>query len=165
MAEEVYLDHNATTPLADEVVKSISESLTEDWANPSSKSKLGLKAHCAIELARERVAGMINAETSRGIVFTSGGTEVLICLFTFSYVYVFRMGDSVTGASNSLVSVLSIPVTSLCEESKLSTERRQSTALSLSIQNVQIDCQKLNFSISFLSGCLQLHYVSPSPLK
>lgn len=103
MAQEVYLDHNATTPMADEVVKSISESLIEDWANPSSKSKLGLKAHCAIELARERVAGMINAETSRGIVFTSGGTEVLICLFTFSYVYVLRMGGSVTVVDRRLV--------------------------------------------------------------
>lgn len=86
MAQGVYLDYNATTPLADEVVKSVSKSLIEDWANPSSKSKLGLQAHCAIELAREQVASMINSETSRGIVFTSGGTEVLICLSTISHV-------------------------------------------------------------------------------
>lgn len=113
MAQGVYLDYNATTPLADEVVKSVGQSLVEDWANPSSKSKLGLQAHCAIELAREQVANMINSETSRGIVFTSGGTEVLICLFTISHVLcVGRSCDS-----NSLLMRLSIPMTCLYEES------------------------------------------------
>lgn len=77
MDKGVYLDYNATTPLSYEVVNSISKSLMEDWANPSSKSKLGRKAQCAIESAREQVASMINAETQT-IVFTSGGTEVYL---------------------------------------------------------------------------------------
>lgn len=116
MAQGVYLDYNATTPLADEVVKSISKSLIEDWANPSSKSKLGLQAHCAIELAREQVASMINSETSRGIVFTSGGTEVLICLFTISHVLCDGRSCDCCD-SNSLLSRLFIPMTCLYKES------------------------------------------------
>lgn len=40
--EGVYLDYNATTPLALEVVQAISESLTQSWGNPSSSHVAGM---------------------------------------------------------------------------------------------------------------------------
>lgn len=72
--EKIYLDYNATTPLAKEVIEAISKSLTEDWGNPSSWYEYGRKAREVIEKAREEIAKMIGAE-SEEIIFTSGGTE------------------------------------------------------------------------------------------
>ncbi|XP_055863583.1 selenocysteine lyase-like [Biomphalaria glabrata] len=70
----VYLDYNATTPLAPEVIDVITESLREAWGNPSSSHELGCKAKEVISLARTQVANMIGANIS-DIIFTSGGTE------------------------------------------------------------------------------------------
>lgn len=39
--KSVYLDYNATTPLAPEVIKAITQSLTDYWANPSSSYEAG----------------------------------------------------------------------------------------------------------------------------
>jgi len=72
--EPVYLDYNATTPLAPEVVQAISGSLTTHWGNPSSGYTTGQVAKEAVKQARVRVAKMIGA-TADQITFTSGGTE------------------------------------------------------------------------------------------
>ncbi|XP_023335092.1 selenocysteine lyase isoform X2 [Eurytemora carolleeae] len=69
----VYLDYNATTPLAPEVRSAIVDSL-DNWGNPSSAHYLGVQAKKAIEKARGQVASMIGAKSSE-ITFTSGGTE------------------------------------------------------------------------------------------
>jgi selenocysteine lyase len=73
MAPPVYLDHNATTPLAPEVVAAVTAAL-QLWGNPSSPYASGRRAAEAVALARERVAGMVGAEPQE-ITFTSGGTE------------------------------------------------------------------------------------------
>ncbi|RUS81576.1 hypothetical protein EGW08_010677 [Elysia chlorotica] len=70
----VYLDYNATTPLAPEVIDAITDSLKEAWGNPSSSYTAGLKAKDVISSAREQVANMIGASPN-DIFFTSGGTE------------------------------------------------------------------------------------------
>lgn len=70
----VYLDTNATTPIADPVIDVISRSLKEEWGNASSKHSYGLKAKQAIQRARYQVSEMIQAKPSE-IVFMSGGTE------------------------------------------------------------------------------------------
>ncbi|XP_059141437.1 selenocysteine lyase-like isoform X2 [Physella acuta] len=72
--EGVYLDYNATTPLASEVVQAISESLTQSWGNPSSSHIAGVSAKNTITTARTHVANMIGANPP-DIIFTSGGTE------------------------------------------------------------------------------------------
>jgi len=72
--EQVYLDNNATTRVADEVVEAMLPFLRDAYGNPSSIHHLGQYAAHHIELAREQVAGFIGARTSE-IVFTSGGTE------------------------------------------------------------------------------------------
>ena len=69
----VYLDYNATTPLAPEVETAIRESLGL-WGNPSSGYRTGSAAREAVTEARQRVAEMIGAEASE-VTFTSGGTE------------------------------------------------------------------------------------------
>ena len=70
----IYLDHNATTPVAAEVADAMEPYLREHFANPSSDHVLGRRAWRAVEEAREQVAVLIGA-TADEIVFTSGGTE------------------------------------------------------------------------------------------
>jgi cysteine desulfurase len=69
-----YLDNNATTRIAPEVVESMLPVLRECWGNPSSVYTFGREAARRVETAREQVARLINADP-REIVFTSGGTE------------------------------------------------------------------------------------------
>jgi len=70
----VYLDHNATTPVRSEVLRTVREAMTEYWGNPSSTHSLGRKAFACLETARERLASILGA-SSRELFFTSGGTE------------------------------------------------------------------------------------------
>ncbi len=70
----IYLDHNATTPVAPEVVEAMLPYLREHFGNPSSAHVFGRRAHQAVELAREQVAGLLGCGPDE-IVFTSGGTE------------------------------------------------------------------------------------------
>jgi cysteine desulfurase len=70
----IYLDYNATTPLDPAVVESMLPYLREHYGNPSSAHALGKKAHEAVELARQQVADLLNAQPDE-IVFTGGGSE------------------------------------------------------------------------------------------
>jgi cysteine sulfinate desulfinase/cysteine desulfurase-like protein len=71
----VYLDCNATTPVASTVVRKITDTLNYEWGNPSSHYDLGVKSKKIIEEARRHVALMIDCK-SEDVIFTSGGTEV-----------------------------------------------------------------------------------------
>ncbi|HEV2352040.1 MAG TPA: cysteine desulfurase NifS [Terriglobia bacterium] len=70
----VYLDNNATTPLASDVFEAMRPSLTGQFGNASSIHWFGQQAKAAIEAAREQVARLINARPN-DVAFTSGGTE------------------------------------------------------------------------------------------
>ncbi|TPV93712.1 MAG: cysteine desulfurase [Myxococcales bacterium FL481] len=70
----IYLDHNATTPVASEVVAKMRPWLETRFGNPSSGYPSGREAAEAVEEARAHVARLIGAEPEE-IVFTSGGTE------------------------------------------------------------------------------------------
>jgi len=70
----VYLDNNATTPVAPEVLEGMLPYLKEFYGNPSSMHTFGGQLHRKIEEARFKVAQLIGAETEE-IIFTSGGTE------------------------------------------------------------------------------------------
>lgn len=74
-SDYIYLDYNATTPLAGEVIEDCADSLAEDWANPSSSHPAGLKARRVVDKARKQVAEAVGAK-EEDIIFTSGGTEV-----------------------------------------------------------------------------------------
>lgn len=70
----LYLDYNATTPVATPVMDAIRHAMQHFWGNPSSTHSLGKAAKEALETARAQVASLINARPGE-IVFTSGGTE------------------------------------------------------------------------------------------
>ncbi|NXK24390.1 SCLY lyase, partial [Arenaria interpres] len=70
----VYLDHNATTPLAPEVAQAAREAMQQAWGNPSSSHPAGRKAKELIGSARESLARMVGGRPE-DIIFTSGGTE------------------------------------------------------------------------------------------
>jgi cysteine desulfurase len=70
----IYLDHNATTSTAPEVVEVMNEVLRGQWANPSSIHRMGQMARRRLEQAREQVADFIGASPEE-IIFTGGGTE------------------------------------------------------------------------------------------
>ena len=70
----IYLDHNATTPIAPEVRDAMLPYFTEQWGNPSSPYHFGRQVAEHVEAARAKVAALIHAEP-REIVFTSCGTE------------------------------------------------------------------------------------------
>jgi len=71
----LYLDHNATTPVLPEVREAMIPYLSDEWGNPSSSYRFGSKLKSVIERAREQVADLIGAKSTREIIFTSGGTE------------------------------------------------------------------------------------------
>ena len=70
----VYLDNNATTPLAPEVFEAMKPYLLEDFGNASSIHWYGQRAKNAVEKARQQVAKLLNARPSE-VIFGSGGTE------------------------------------------------------------------------------------------
>jgi cysteine desulfurase len=72
---QIYLDHNAGSPIRPAVRRAIDELLGRtDLGNPASIHRAGQIARRDLETARDKVAALIGAE-SREIVFTSGGTE------------------------------------------------------------------------------------------
>ena len=70
----VYLDNNATTRPAPEVVEAMLPYLAEFYGNPSSVHRFGQRARQALDEARARVARLINCSEGE-LMFTGGGTE------------------------------------------------------------------------------------------
>jgi cysteine desulfurase len=70
----VYLDHNATTPIAPEVLDAMRPYLERDFGNPSSAHAYGAAAHEAVVRARSDVATLLGCEPE-SVVFTARGSE------------------------------------------------------------------------------------------
>ncbi len=70
----VYVDNNATTRVAPEVIEAMLPYLAEQWGNPSSMHTFGGQVMHAVDAAREATAALIGAEP-REIIFMSCGTE------------------------------------------------------------------------------------------
>jgi cysteine desulfurase len=70
----VYLDYNATTPLAPEAAEAMGRALRDLFGNPSSVHAFGQQAKAALDEARQQVAALVGGDPAE-IVFTSGGTE------------------------------------------------------------------------------------------
>lgn len=73
---EVYLDHNATTPLRREVIDAMVDFLQDprSFGNPSSSYEVGSRAYDVIERAREQVAKVMTVD-ARDIYFVGSGSE------------------------------------------------------------------------------------------
>ena len=74
MTRRIYLDFNASTPIAPEAVEAMRPFLAEHYGNPSSLHWAGVPAKDAVEKARGQVAGLLGCDPTE-VVFTSGGTE------------------------------------------------------------------------------------------
>lgn len=70
----IYLDNNATTPVAPEVLDAMLPYFMEQFGNPSSVHRYGVMAERAIKESRQKLASIFNVK-SHEIIFTSGGTE------------------------------------------------------------------------------------------
>lgn len=70
----IYLDHNATTPVRDEVAAAMLRVLRDVPGNPSSVHAEGAAARAELDLARERTAELLEVAPTE-IVFTAGATE------------------------------------------------------------------------------------------
>ena len=71
---KIYFDHNATTPVLDEVFEAMVPFLKDQWGNPSSIHWAGRGTRKAVEDARERVCALLNCAPLE-LIFTSSGTE------------------------------------------------------------------------------------------
>ncbi|XP_061680982.1 selenocysteine lyase [Syngnathoides biaculeatus] len=72
--DRIYMDYNATTPVAPEVIQATYEALRDAWGNPSSSYVEGTKAKALITRSRESLARMVGGNPE-DVFFTSGGTE------------------------------------------------------------------------------------------
>lgn len=71
---KIYLDFNASTPIAPEAVEAMRPYLSEHYGNPSSLHWAGASAKEAVKRARGQVAGILGCDPTE-VVFTSGGSE------------------------------------------------------------------------------------------
>src|SRR3990172_12729116 len=72
--QKIYLDFNASTPIAPEVAQAMKPFLSKHYGNPSSTHGAGEPAKEAVEKARKQVASLLQCKPEE-IVFTSGGSE------------------------------------------------------------------------------------------
>ena len=80
MSAPIYLDYQATSPIAPEVAEAMRPWIDANFGNPHSSHRLGREAAAAVEVARERVmaalAGTVTGNCPQGrLYFTSGATE------------------------------------------------------------------------------------------
>jgi cysteine desulfurase len=73
-SRRIYLDYNASTPIAPEVAEAMKPFLSQHFGNPSSLHWAGIPAKEAVEHARQQVAELLQCSPGE-IVFTSGGSE------------------------------------------------------------------------------------------
>src|SRR5881227_1695444 len=72
----IYLDYQATTPLAPEVAKAMQPWIEEKFANPHSPSRWGNEAEAAVEVARKQVERAIGLKGG-SVAFTGSATEAI----------------------------------------------------------------------------------------
>ena len=71
----IYLDNAATTPMDEDVVGRVHESMRDIFANSGTRYRIGLDAKRLIEKSTESIAEYLGIPSTHRILFTSGGTE------------------------------------------------------------------------------------------
>ena len=80
MTAPIHLDHNATTPVAPEVVEAMAAVLAGPWMNPSARYPRAAEIAGHVRTARAAVANLLAAQPA-DVVFTSGGSEAIATAF------------------------------------------------------------------------------------
>jgi cysteine desulfurase len=105
----IYLDHNSTTPLLDEVAAAMREAQSRCFGNPSSQHQVGRRARQVLEHARGEIGRMLGAQlTGRRadrVVLTSGGTEAN----NLALLGLARLGDPRAEPGEAIVSAIEHP--------------------------------------------------------
>jgi cysteine desulfurase len=86
----IYLDNNATTPLAPGVLEAMQACAVERFGNPASSHQHGRQARQLLENAREQIAALLSAQPDE-VIFTSGATEA-------NNLAIFGLGGALPGA-------------------------------------------------------------------
>jgi cysteine desulfurase len=77
--DQIYLDHNATTPTRPEVIEAMARCAAERLANPASQHRLGQRARRLLDDSRQQIVAVLGADLAPPrrdrLIFTSGGTE------------------------------------------------------------------------------------------
>jgi hypothetical protein len=90
----IYLDHNATTPIAPEVREAMRPYLEERFGNPSSAHEYGRVALEGVERARAEVAALLRCDPD-SIVFTASGSEADNLAIKGVAMYLLGEGDHI----------------------------------------------------------------------
>ncbi len=72
--KKIFFDNSSTTKVDNKVIEEMLPYFSEFYGNPSSIHSFGVKANDGVDIARRKVADLINAVPEE-IIFTSGGTE------------------------------------------------------------------------------------------
>lgn len=72
--KEIYLDNAATTPVLPQVVEAVTDCMKNDYGNPSSMHRLGIRVEKRVKEAKNQLSHLLKC-TGEEIIFTSGGTE------------------------------------------------------------------------------------------
>ena len=92
MGRIIYLDNNATTQMAPEVIRAISEAEPVVYGNASSMHTFGREAHKLVEEARANVAELLDCQSSE-ITFTSGASEANNTVFMIAKSIIDKKGS------------------------------------------------------------------------
>ena len=101
----VYLDNSATTMPCEAAIKAAVDSMTDDFANPSSLYEIGLEANALMEKARKNISSCLGC-LSQEFYFTSGGTEANNIALQGAFYANWRKGRRVVTTSIEHPSVL-----------------------------------------------------------
>lgn len=96
VSTKIYLDNNATTSVAPEVIEKVIEELHAAPSNPSSVHFFGQQAKSRLNKARQTIAQCLKVKPTE-IIFTSGGTESMNLLI-HSFCHTLEKGHIITSA-------------------------------------------------------------------
>ncbi len=103
----VYLDNSATTPPYKEVTQTVTECHDDNYGNPSSLHRMGMKAEKAVKAARKIICTSLKAEKNE-FFFTSGGTESNNTAVFGAVDTLKRYGDRIITSSVEHPSILNV---------------------------------------------------------
>ncbi len=140
----IYLDNNATTQPAPEVVEAVKRMMQQQWANPSSVHRAGQAVRHEVELARSAVARLIHGH-ERELIFTSGGTEAnnLAIFGLLSHTTTGTSGSTMSTGSSGQNNNTTLPllVTSKIEHSAVRAPTEALSAQGVKVMYLPVDIQ------------------------